>query len=96
MTLTIKTYLTMRQVMGNKRSMDLEYRSIILHDLLILMADQFGSEFRSMVFNNGTNELWLHVKILINGRHHTCFPDKLNTEIKDGDEIGLFPPIAGG
>jgi MoaD family protein len=92
----VKSYLTMREVIGNKSSMNLEYRSIILHDLLIQLAGQFGSDFRSMVFNDGTNELGPHIKILINGRHHTCFPDKLNTEIKDGDEIGLFPPIAGG
>ncbi len=96
MAIKVKSYLTMREVMGNKSSMDLEYRSIILNDLLILLADQFGSNFRSMVFNNGTNELGPYVKILINGRHHTSFPDKLNTQIKDGDVIGLFPPIAGG
>ena len=96
MAIKVKSYLTMREVMENKSSMDLEYHSIILHDLLIQLADQFGSNFRSMVFNNGTNELGPYVKILINGRHHTSFPDKLNTQIKDGDVIGLFPPIAGG
>lgn len=96
MAIKVKSYLTMREVMGNKSLINLEYPSIILHDLLIQLADQFGSDFRTMVFNHGTNELGPHVKILINGRHHTSFPEKLNTQIKDGDEIGLFPPIAGG
>lgn len=33
---------------------------------------------------------------ILNGRGWEQFPLKLATEIKDGDVICLFPPIAGG
>jgi MoaD family protein len=32
----------------------------------------------------------------LNGRGWEQFPSKLSTEIKEGDIICLFPPIAGG
>lgn len=96
MSIKVKSYLTMREVMGNKAVLEMDYGSIILYDLLVHLATQFGQDFRSMVFANGTDELGPHVKILINGRHHTSFPDKINTEIKNGDEVSIFPPIAGG
>ncbi len=36
------------------------------------------------------------VMATLNGRGWEQFPLKLSTEIKDGDIISLFPPIAGG
>ncbi len=34
--------------------------------------------------------------ILVNGCHYTHLPDRLATLLKAGDEIAIFPPIAGG
>jgi MoaD family protein len=36
------------------------------------------------------------VMATLNGRGWEQFPSKLSTEIKEGDVICLFPPIAGG
>jgi len=36
------------------------------------------------------------IMAILNGRGWEQFPLKLATEIKDGDVICLFPPIAGG
>ncbi|MGD8857203.1 MAG: MoaD/ThiS family protein [Chloroflexota bacterium] len=36
------------------------------------------------------------VAILVNGRHYSHLPNGLNTKLKDGDDVALFPPIAGG
>ena len=36
------------------------------------------------------------VMATLNGRGWEQFPLKLSTEIKEGDIISLFPPIAGG
>jgi MoaD family protein len=37
-----------------------------------------------------------HVMAILNGRGWGQHPLKLNTPLKDGDAISLFPPIAGG
>ena len=36
------------------------------------------------------------IMTLLNGRGWEQFPQKLSTEIQDGDVICLFPPISGG
>jgi MoaD family protein len=36
------------------------------------------------------------VMATLNGRGWEQFPSKLSTEIKEGDVICLFPPVAGG
>ena len=34
--------------------------------------------------------------VLVNGMHYTHLPERLQTRLKDEDEIAIFPPIAGG
>jgi molybdopterin converting factor small subunit len=37
-----------------------------------------------------------HLVILLNGMHYKHLPDGLNTILKDGDTLAIFPPVAGG
>ncbi|MBL7205255.1 MAG: MoaD/ThiS family protein [Desulfobacteraceae bacterium] len=34
--------------------------------------------------------------ILVNGCNWRNLPERLDTELKDGDEVCLFPPVIGG
>ena len=96
MPITVKTYLTMRQVMDNKAVFEVEFDDISIRDLLIELASRFGSGFRSMVFEENSRNIGPYVRILVNGKHYGTLPDQLDTILTSGDEIGLFPPIAGG
>jgi molybdopterin converting factor small subunit len=49
-----------------------------------------------MVFDKAGKGLNPHIRILINGRHYSHIPQKLNTPLQEGDDVSLFPPIAGG
>ncbi len=59
-----------------------------------------GSVLKDVVdWLNGRYDLSLpdpQVMAILNGRGWQQLPSKMATEIKDGDEICLFPPIAGG
>jgi len=37
-----------------------------------------------------------HVMAVLNGRGWGQLPQKLDTPLKDGDAVSIFPPIAGG
>lgn len=96
MAITVKTYLTMRQVMNNQSVFHVEFDKISIRDLLVELASRFDKGFKTMVFEENSWKIGPHVRILVNGKHYGTLPDKLDTILTSGDEIGLFPPIAGG
>jgi MoaD family protein len=75
---------------------DYDGDSLTVDDLLYELSDRYGEDFRNMIFDPETSALSRHIRILVNGRHCSHLPGKLNTQLHDGDEISLFPPIAGG
>ena len=86
----------MRQVTGNCASFEVDFDSISIRDLLVELASRFGQDFKKMVFEGNTVNVGPNIRILVNGRHYGTLPRKLDTILVRGDEIGLFPPIAGG
>jgi len=92
----VKGYLTLGPVMENKELFEIQETSITLYQLLVKLAKRFGLPFEEMVFEADSLIIGPHVRILVNGRHYRTLPGQLDTEIGFGDDIGLFPPIAGG
>ena len=82
--------------MDNRAVFEVDFDEIPLRALLVELASKFGSDFESMVFGKGTLNAGPDIRILVNGKHYGTLPDKLDTILAPGDEIGLFPPIAGG
>ena len=86
----------MRQVMDNRAVFDVEFDKISIKDLLVELASMFGPDFTAMVFEENSPNIGPHVRVLVNGKHYGTLPERLDTILTSGDEIGLFPPIAGG
>ena len=59
------------------------------------LADQIGQKFHENIFDPTSQILNDNVAILVNGRHYTAL-DGLETPLKSGDEISIFPPLGGG
>ena len=96
MKITIKGYLTLKDVMGEQSTLELDIGNLTLFELLNELSDMFGHRFTEMVFDKAREGLNEHVRILLNGRHYSHIPHKLNTRLQPNDEVSLFPPIAGG
>lgn len=96
MAITVKAYLTLRQVMGGQPVFQVASDRISVRDLMVDLSNEFGSGFSHMVFEKDSKTIGPHVRILVNGKHYGTLPNGLDTILKSGDEIGLFPPIAGG
>ncbi len=96
MIIRVKGYLTFREVIGDRQVHVDEGVTFTIDDLIARLAQECGPEFNQMVFDPETKGVSRYVAILVNGRHHTHLPDRLNTVLVDGDEVSIFPPIAGG
>ena len=96
MKITIRGFLTLRKVMDAQTVIDFEGDVLTINDLLHELSDKYGEDFRKIIFDPETHALSRHIRILINGRHYSHLPEKLDTQLLEGDEVSLFPPIAGG
>jgi MoaD family protein len=96
MKITVKTFLTLRQIMRNHAKFEMVVDEMTLRELLDLLCEEFGEELKQQVFNRKTNGVSKMLRILVNGRHYTTLPEKLETRLQENDEIALFPPLAGG
>ena len=82
--------------MRNLTKVELEVDDMTLRELLDRLCEEFGDDLKIQVFDPKTHNVSNMLKVLINGRHYTTMPYKLETSLQDDDEIALFPPVAGG
>ena len=91
-TITVKSFATLREVMDAQIRMDLPKAATIRSLLAELTGRYEGLD--DLLFT-APEILRDFVNILKNGRN-VHFLAGLNTPLDDGDLIALFPPVAGG
>ena len=96
MKIRVKAFLTLRKVMGDQALLEIEAGKLTIRDLLKELSNRFGEEFRDMISDPETQSGFGYIQILVNGRHYRHLPNSLDTELKEGDELSIFPPVAGG
>jgi MoaD family protein len=96
MKIKVKGYFTLRKAMDNKAVLEIEMKNASLGDVLKDLSNRFGEGFSDLIFDPKTKEVKNHILILVNGRHYIFLPKRLATELKEGDEVALFPQIVGG
>jgi MoaD family protein len=97
MQVQVSGYLTLRGVVGRDRPVEIDAGPVTLRELVGRLARELDTEFADMILDPLAVEgISRDVSILVNGRHYTHLPDRLETRLADGDEVALFPPVAGG
>jgi MoaD family protein len=92
----VKGYLTYRDVIGAR---EIEQRGdipVTLLDFVRALAAEVGGEHGRALFDEERGTVGQSVAIMLNGRHYNHLPDRLQTVLKDQDEVAVFPPGAGG
>ncbi|UCF85582.1 MAG: MoaD/ThiS family protein [Desulfobacteraceae bacterium] len=96
MRIKVTGYLTLKNAMGDKGVLEIEMENATLRAVLSNLCKRFGQEFSDLIFDGKTKDLSDHIRVLVNGRHYKYLPNRLDTELEEGDEVALFPPLAGG
>lgn len=87
---TIEVFLTLKEKLGwNKREVNFNEDSITFKDILDYIKD-----LKQYLIDEKGNMSKGYI-ILINGRHIE-FTGGLQSKLKNGDEIVIFPPSGGG
>jgi MoaD family protein len=93
--IVVKAFATIREAIGAFGRVTIEYPGeVTVKSLLEMLSERFGEKFDVEVLDaDGLPKKT--VKIFVNGRD-IDFLDGLSTVLKDGDEVALVPPVAGG
>jgi len=92
----VKGYLTYRDVIGVREIEQPEGVPVTFLDFIRELADEIGGEHGRALFDSQSGAIGKSVAIMLNGVHYNHLPDRLETLLKDRDEIAIFPPAAGG
>jgi molybdopterin converting factor small subunit len=89
MRIWIKGYLGLQAAFADKPFVEIDADRFTLRDLLAQL-EQGGDKGLEVPGTDG------RLAVLVNGRHASHLPDGLETVLRDGDQVAIFPPVAGG
>ena len=96
MKVRVKGFFHLKEALGGRSPLELDEEFETIRDLLGCLSVRFGKDLEELIFEPGTKSFVGHLILLVNGRNYLSMPDKLDTPLKEGDEVALFPPLAGG
>lgn len=90
----VKTILDFKIILGGKEEQHIEIKKdSTLEDLLNLLSDKYKDLTKEIYTDK--NEIKEGIAFLHNGVNIFA-KEGLNTKLKDGDSILIFPPVGGG
>ena len=66
-----------------------------VNDVLISMVETYGEPLAAELYDSN-GRLFPYVRLMVNGRDIAFLDHKMETELQDGDEILILPPVGGG
>lgn len=96
MKIRVRGYLTFRKLLGDIHDREMEIPAMTLLELLEKLSHELTPSVKEALFDPQTGTIQGYVRVLVNGKHFSHLPMGLETRLKEGDEISIFPPIAGG
>jgi molybdopterin synthase sulfur carrier subunit len=97
MRIKVRGYLTLREVIGGRPFRVVEADRLTVAGLVERLSAELGEVFDGAVGAGvRPGEEGRNLVVLVNGRHVSHLPEGLETELADGDEVSVFPVVAGG
>ena len=96
MIIKVRGYLTYRDVIGQCEIEQPDDVPVTFLDFIRRLAADISGENGLALFDDETGTVGQSVAIMLNGVHYNHLPNRLDTVLKDQDEVAVFPPAAGG
>lgn len=96
MRIKIRPFLSLRKSMGDQSSFEIQGEGLTIRTVLADLSEKYGLEIDDLISSPETPPVTGSTKILINGRNYHLLQKSLDSKLEEGDEISIFPPMAGG
>ncbi len=96
MRITVRTYLNLKTIIGDHTSLETTSESLTIKDLLKKLSAMSGEKLTNTDLDPKTKMGGHYIQVLVNGRHSRQLPKGMDTELKEGDKVAIFPQMAGG
>jgi len=94
-TVRVRTILYLKRIIGSGEVELSIPEGSTLEELLATMVKRWGEELSSRLLESNSTIPLPYIRLMVNGRD-IAFLNRLKTELKEGDEILILPPVAGG
>jgi len=94
-TISVRTILYLKRIIGSGEVELSVPEGSTLEELLATMVKRWGKKLSSRLFESNSTIPLPYIRLMVNGRD-IAFLDKMETELQEGDEILILPPMAGG
>ncbi|MDI6884414.1 MAG: MoaD family protein [Hadesarchaea archaeon] len=94
MRIEVRLFAGLRELAKQKAVMEDLPGGGTVADVISRLSDRFGQEFQKQVIGERGQPSEL-LRILVNGRNLASL-EGVETRLKDGDVLAIFPPVAGG
>ncbi len=94
MKIKVRFFTSLREITGKKED-EIQSSSITtVEELLAHLSKKYGREFTEYLYDD-KGKVRAYIQILINGRGINALQG-LETTLKKGDTVAIFPPVGGG
>jgi molybdopterin synthase sulfur carrier subunit len=96
MPIRVKFFATLRDATGKREvEIDAQGEGMDILNLMCFLFGKLGDDFKRAVLDPETGNIRRYIKIMVNGRDIELL-NRLETLVKKGDVVQVFPPIGGG
>ena len=96
MKVKVKAFMSIKKLIGDNSEVEIEIENGSIKNLIEELSLRYGEGLNNEFFDAKTKGVKQYYHILVNGRSYLELPDRLETKMKEGDVVALFPPVGGG
>ena len=94
MKVEVRFFTSLREITGYKVNKILLQNSSTVEELLTLLSEKHGKNFREYIYNK-KGEVQGFLSFLVNGKNINIMQG-FDTKLKEDDVVAILPPVGGG
>jgi len=92
---SVRLFTVLRELAGKgEETLEFNAEAVTVRGVLEELVKHHGKAFKDYLYDEERN-VREHLQLLVNGKSVDLL-DNLNTQLKEGDQVAIVPPVGGG